>query len=64
MSAWNLAEAAEAAGDVRAAFRYYAILYLVGIETEEIRERKTDAWKQAGCLVEVEDRGYRERLLR
>ena len=38
-SAYNLAEAAEAAGDVRAAFRYYEILWLAGDEKEEIEVR-------------------------
>ena len=42
-AAVNLAQAAEAAGDVRAAYRYYVILYLAGIEDEEVA-RRTMSW--------------------
>lgn len=39
LSALQLAQATEAAGDVRAAYRYYGILYLAGDEYEEIGVR-------------------------
>ena len=40
-SALELARAAEAAGDVRAAYRYYGILFLAGDEYEEFAVRTT-----------------------
>ena len=46
-SAFSLAVAAEAAGDVRAAFRYYAILFLVADEKEEIKVRIYKARRKA-----------------
>ena len=39
LSALNLARAAETAGDVRAAYRYYRILFVAGGESEEIAIR-------------------------
>ena len=39
LSAVNLALAAEGTGDVRAAYRYYRILYMAGYEDEEIKAR-------------------------
>ena len=46
-SAYDLARAAEARGDVRAAFRYYVILFLVADEKEEIEVRFYKARRKA-----------------
>ena len=46
-SALELAEAAEAVGDVRAAFRYYVIVFLVADEKEEIEVRTHKARRKA-----------------